>query len=213
MRIQRLMTGLLLAASLLLSQTLIAQAKYKPRPGRPPKGPMTTTAGRGVCYRKPLIVRSLEPQDHIAEFGQTAKLTSTLTFAWSIDNPEDATQLNLEVRLYSSGETGKFISTLPVTQITKNRWIATLTQALEPDRYTWLLANKCNGESRSITSNQAFDVGQLSAKVETAIAAAKTPEQRSSIYAEAGFWYNALDEALLSQQPQTLADLLADIKY
>jgi hypothetical protein len=201
-----------ISLSLVLAIALPAIAAYKPRNRRPPKGPITHTGTRDGCNSQGLLVNPLAPQDHIAEFGQNSSRSTPLTFAWSISNPQAATALNLEVNLYRLGETQAFVTTLPVTQVGKNSWTATIDQPVEPGQYAWQISNKCGASSSTITPFQSFDISPLPTEVETAIAKAKTPMQRSQIYAESGFWYNALNEALVSQPDQTLANLLTDLK-
>jgi hypothetical protein len=201
-----------IALSLVLGIALPAIAAYKPRNRRPPKGPITHTGTRDGCNSQGLLVNPLAPRDHIAEFGQNSSRSTPLTFAWSISNPQAATALNLEVNLYRLGETQAFVTTLPVTQVGKNSWTATIDQPVEPGQYAWQISNKCGASSSTITPFQLFEQSQLPSTVETAIATAKTPAQRSQIYAESGFWYNALNEALVSDQARTIADLLADLQ-
>jgi hypothetical protein len=197
-----------IALSLVLGIALPAIAAYKPRNRRPPSGPMTHTGTRD-CNSKELLVKPLVPPGHIAEFGQNAKKTTPLTLAWSISNPEATTALNLEVDLYRDGTTQSFVTTLPISKLANNRWIATIDQPLEPGFYAWHLSNIC-GASPSIITKVKFEISPLPTEVETAIDQAKTPEQRSQIYAEAGFWYNAVDAAVKSDRPNTLSDLFKE---
>jgi Domain of Unknown Function (DUF928) len=198
-----------LLLGLFLSIGLPANAAYKPRPGRrPPKGNITTPATRDNCNSQSLVVTPISPQDHIAEFGQSPKTPMPITIAWSMANPKSAAKLKLEVNLFrDQGQSQAFVATLTVKSLGNDRWIATLDQPLEPGRYAWQLSN-CD---TSITAFQEFDVSILPTTVSASIDKAKTPRERSQIYAESGFWYNALDEALRSDLPQSLNDLLADL--
>jgi hypothetical protein len=198
-----------ISLGLVLAIALPAMAAYKPRNRRPPKGPITHTGTRDGCNSQGLLVNPLAPRDHIAEFGQNAKNAIPLTLAWSISNPQSATGLNLEVDLYRLGTTQAFVTTLPVTQVGKNSWIATIDQPLKPGFYAWHLSNTCGASPNKITAVE-FEISPLPTEVETAIDQAKTPEQRSQIYAEAGFWYNAVDAAVKSDRPNTLSDLFKE---
>jgi Domain of Unknown Function (DUF928) len=196
-----------LLLGLFLSICLPANAAYKPRPGRrPPKGNITTPAVRDNCGSQNLVVTPIAPQDHIAEFGQSPQTPLPLSIAWSIDNPKAASKLKLEVNLFRLGQSQSLVATLSVKPLGNNRWSATLDQPLEPGRYAWKLSN-CD---TSITAFQELDVSALPTAVSASIGNAKTPRERSQIYAESGFWYNALDEALRSDSPQPLNDLLTD---
>lgn len=196
-----------LLLGLFLSIGLPAYAAYKPRPRRPPKGNITTPATRDNCNSQSLVVKPIDPSDHIAEFGQSPKTLMPLTIAWSIDNPKAASKLKLEVNLFRLGQSQSLVATLSVKPLGNDRWSATLDQPLEPGRYAWKLSN-CD---TSITAFQEFDVSALPTAVSASIDKAKTPKERSQIYAESGFWYNALDEALRSDSPQPLTDLLTDL--
>jgi Domain of Unknown Function (DUF928) len=207
-----------LLLGLFLSIALPAMAAYKPRKGRPPKTRITHTATRDTCNSQDILVAPIEPQDHVAEFGQTPK--TQLTLAWSASErgakPTASRQLNLKVDIYRMGETQSFLTTVPATQIANGRWQASLSESLPIGQYAWKLTNDCGPSATNLTALQEFEVSALPLSVERAITAAKTPAQRSAIYAESGFWYNALDEALRSDPPQALTDLQkfaeADIK-
>ncbi len=190
----------------------IANAAYKPRSRRPPKTRITHTATRDTCNSQDILVTPLEPQNHIAEFGQTAKYVTPLTFAGSISQPQAATQLNLNLDLYHLGHTQAFIATVPVTQTANGKWTASLSQPLAVGLYAWVLTNNCRQSATNITLHQEFEVSAIPSAIAGAIAEAKTAEQRSQVYAASGFWYNALNEALQSDSPQTLTDLMADLE-
>jgi Domain of Unknown Function (DUF928) len=198
-----------LLIGLFLSIGLPANAAYKPRPGRrPPQGNITTPATRDNCNSQNLLIQPIAPLDHIAEFGQSPQTLLPLSIAWSMANPKSAAKLKLEVNLFRDlGQSQALVATLSVKSLGNDRWSATLDQPLEPGRYFWQLSN-CD---KSITSFQEFDVSALPAAVNQSIDKAKTPEERSQIYAESGFWYNSLDAALRSASPQSLSALLADL--
>jgi Domain of Unknown Function (DUF928) len=199
-----------LLIGLFLSIGLPANAAYKPRPGRrPPKGNITTPATRDNCNSQSLVIQPIAPQDHIAEFGQLPKTPLPLTIAWSMANPKSAAKLKLEVNLFrDQGQSQAFVATLAVKSLGNDRWSATLDQPLEPGRYAWKLSN-CD---TSITPFQELDVSALPTAASASIGKAKTPEERSQIYAESGFWHNALDEALRSDSSQPLNNRLADLQ-
>jgi hypothetical protein len=189
----------------------VANAAYKPRNRRPPKTRMTHTATRDICNSQDILVAPIAPEDHVAEFGQTPK--NQLTLAGSVSEREATPtvtanrKLNLKIDIYRMGQTQAFIATVPVTRSANGRWQAGLSESLPIGQYAWQLTNDCGQSTTSITPLQEFEVSALPLSVERAINAAKTPAQRSEIYAESGFWYNALDEALQSDSPQPLTDL------
>jgi hypothetical protein len=196
-------------AALVFIPPPIADAKYRPRNRRPPTRSITQLGSRDTCDGKKLVVKTLAPNQSIPEFGQQAK--SPLTLAWMITTPSVAGQL--EVDIYQMGETQAYVTSLPVRQIGNKQLVAaTLDRPLEAGEYAWQLTYHCKQTAKTIVPLREFTVSALPSAVENAIGKAKTPEQRSQIYAEAGFWYNALDEALMSQQPATLADLLVDLE-
>jgi Domain of Unknown Function (DUF928) len=198
---------------LTLSIAFPASAAYKPRNRRPPTTRITHTATRDTCNGQDILVTPIAPQDHVAEFGQTPK--TPLTLAWSVSErgakptatPTASRKLNLKVDIYRMGQTQSFLTTAPATQIANGRWQASLSEPLPIGQYAWKLTNDCGQSVTNLTALQEFEVSALPLSVERAITAAKTPIQRSAIYAESGFWYNALDEALRSDTPQALTDL------
>jgi Domain of Unknown Function (DUF928) len=201
--------SLIAMAALVFIPPPIADAKYRPRNRRPPTRSITQLGSRDTCDGKKLVVTALAPRQTIPEFGQQPK--SPLTLAWSITTPSVASQL--EVDIYQLGETQAFVTSLPVRQIGNKQLVAaTLDRPLEAGEYAWQLTYRCKQTAKPIVPFQEFTVSALPAAVEKSIGKVKSPEQRSQIYAEAGFWYNALDEALISQQPETLADLLVDLE-
>jgi hypothetical protein len=186
-----------------------AIAAYNPRPGRPPKI-VTQTGTRDRCNTGALIVTPLEPKNHVAEFGQGRD--QAMPIAFTIANPEAATELNLEVDIFRiDPDSQAFVRTLLVRKVAPNRWVAEFNQPFNPGKYMWKLANQCGGSSTPMIISE-FEVSALPSVVSRAIAQAKTPEQRSQIYADSGFWYNALAAAMQSQEPKTLNELLAELE-
>jgi Domain of Unknown Function (DUF928) len=207
--------GLILA--LVAAAVAPAIAGYKPRPTRPPKKGMTHLATRDGCDGEQLTVTLLAPADYVAEFAVPPQKTTPLTLAWSIapaKAPAKASAkatINLKVAIYRYGKTQALVTSVPVSQSANGYWTATLDQALPIGRYAWQLSKQCGQSAKPMTELEEFDVSGMPIGVQSAINQARTPAQRSQIYAAAGFWYNALNEALLSPQPQVLAELLSDL--
>jgi Domain of Unknown Function (DUF928) len=211
-RIRVISIGLILA--IVTASSLPAIAAYKPRSRRPPKHNISSAGSRNPCKGEAFTITALAPQNHIAEFARSAKQTTPLTLAWSITNLKANTKDHLEVSIYRYGETQAFVTSIPITLNADGNWTATLDRPLEVGHYAWQITSQCDQSNslKTATGLEEFDVSELPSALECAIGNAKTPEQRSQIYAEAGFWYNALNEALLSQQAQILPALLSDLK-
>lgn len=204
--------SLFLLAALVFIPSPIADAKYRPRNRRPPTRSITQLGSRDTCDGKKLVVTSLAPRQTIPEYGQHQ---SPLTLAWSIGTSSIASSVvgQLEVDIYQMGKTQAFVASFPVRQIANQPLVvAKLDRSLAAGEYAWQLTYRCKRTAKPIVPLQEFTVSVLPLVVEQSIGRAKTPEQRSQIYADTGFWYNALGEALISQQPATLTDLLIDLE-
>lgn len=197
-----LLSGLTL--SLVLGWTTIAQADYRPpqQPSAPKSG--STAGTRGGCTENAAAgLTVLAPVSYV---GQT---TSTHpTFIWFV--PE-AQSYPLEFRLYREGSDRK----RQVVQAAHLQSTAGIMQYTLPSeqpslsigqRYTWQVVMVCdlNHATRSSVAVANIEVVELPLTFQNQIKTAKTPIDRINLYAQNGFWYDAIAAAFkLPRNPQT----------
>ncbi|NER81321.1 MAG: DUF928 domain-containing protein [Leptolyngbya sp. SIO1D8] len=194
----QLVTGLLLASFTVMSPAAWAQ-QYQPPAGDPPSGPVVSNGTRDSCgenYEIPLTV--LAPAQHV---GQTTSTTPTLAWFAPATPPyriklslyrvnEDQSPELLQQIEYVENASGLVRFTLPEDEF----------QLSSGQRYLWEVSLACTPDSPIY--DQAFvsqlDIRDPSASLVTALATAQTPLEKAEIYAEAGYWYDALREALIA---------------
>jgi hypothetical protein len=200
----------LLSASILtlfLSTVSAAFAKYNPPPDqRAPRGNTSSTGSRGGCLgitKTPLI--ALAPQQHI---GQT--VSTRPTFAWFVP---DSQSYKIEFALYeyTSGNNKKLIKKVELNSspgIMKLSLPESIPDLTVGKTYLWQVAVLCNEgyPSSDLVTRAELEVVSLPMNVKTSLDAVKEPLQRADIYANSGFWYDALSEALKADNtPQSRA--------
>ncbi|OKH38053.1 hypothetical protein NIES2119_10845 [[Phormidium ambiguum] IAM M-71] len=202
--------------TLLLSVVSEAYAGYKaPSTQRAPGGRTSSSGTRGGCLgsaKLPLI--ALAPQQHI---GQT---TSTHpTFAWFVP---DSSELKMLFSLYEYSANGNIKM---VKQVNLKTSPGIMKFSLPKDspgltigkKYLWQIAIICNENypSNDLVTRAELEVVQLQSNVKTLLDTVKDPFQKVDIYANAGLWYDALDEALKTdnnlQSRKVVTSLLEDL--
>ena len=188
-----------------LSMAPVALSKY--RPPETPSAPKDTgsNATRGSCESNPTAgLTALAPLSHV---GQTS--TQHPTFVWFVP---DRTPRPLQFHLYTS--TGQ---PLYKTQMQSQSGITHFTlprsqpELVIGQSYVWQVVLVCNPNvsSTNIVAAAKIQVVKPSPTLQTQLAAAQTPQQRSDLYAESGLWYDAVVEASKSPQSQfAVLDLL-----
>ncbi len=183
--------------ALLLGLTVIplpAIAKYKP-PKQPsaPSGPITSTGTRGGCSRdRKTSLTALAPHQHV---GQTT--ASHPTFLWYIPESDS---YPLRFQLYEKSATGKQL--LYTTQLQSIPGL--MQHTLPPNqaglakgrRYSWQVILLCNPNrpSTAVVAGAEVDMVSVPTILSNSLASITQPEHRSRLYAESGFWYDALAE-------------------
>ena len=179
---------------LLVGIPLPVSAKYKPpKQTSAPSGPTTSTGRRGGCSRdRKTSLTALAPHQHV---GQTT--TSYPTFLWYV--PE-SNPYPLRFQLYALGATGKQL--LYTTQFHSTPGL--MQHKLPPNqaglvkgrRYSWQVILFCNPNrpSTAVVAGAKIDVMSLPTTLSNSLASMNQSENRSMLYAESGFWYDALAE-------------------
>ena len=200
----QLTNGLLLTLLSLTSLSMMAPAvwaqQYQPPTGEPPGGPRGSNGSRDACgeaYAIPLT--GLAPLQHM---GQTT--TTTPTFVWFI--PATA-QYSITLSFYKSSEGSRPELLHEVEYSDTTSGIVEFTLPADDEfelslnqPYEWQVSIDCN--PNSLGYDQSFvstlEITEPPTTLTEALAAAQTPVEKATIYAEAGYWYDALREAMIA---------------
>ena len=171
--------------------------QYQPPTGDPPGGPRGSNGSREGCGRAYGIpLTALAPTQHV---GQTT--TTTPTFIWFIPatspyridlsfytfNDDQQRELLHQVE-YVDSTSGLVKFTLPADEFN-----------LSPGQvYQWQVSIACTPDGPSYDQSfiSTLEVVAPPDSLTTALATAQTPAEKAEIYAEAGYWYDALREAM-----------------
>lgn len=202
--------------TLFLSIASAAFAGYNPPSGqRAPRGNTTSTGPRGGCSGgSNVTLTALAPQQHI---GQTVSLRPT--FAWFVP---DSQSYKMEFALYeyTSGNNKKLLKKIELNSsqgIMKLSLPESIPDLTVGKTYFWQVAVLCNEgyPSSDLTTKAELEIVPLPTNVKTSLDTIKNPLQRSDIYANSGFWYDALSEALTAdntlQSRATISTLLEEL--
>lgn len=208
---QPIACGLLVCCWLIQAPGAIAG--YQP-PANPsaPKGSTTTTGVRGACTNGLTFgITALAPHSHV---GQTA--STHPTFAWYV---QDTQPYEMRFQLYRLAGMQQPRQQVYEMQMQTQPGIMQLTLPKDQagltigERYEWQVVMICdpNRPSQSAVAKAELEVATLPAALKSAIAAAN--RDISQLYAEAGFWYDALAASLQSGSTtrQTTLALLQDL--
>ena len=209
------LTSCLLCLSLAVTNTALAE--YKKPPGThndAPKGESTTMTGirgKGSCSEQATTkLTALAPYSHP---GQSAN--SHPTFAWHIPDPEsypvlfrlyeyDATQRNGKDKTIAK----KPLSSTPgIMSYTLPSGSPGLTVG---QKYGWEVILVCNpnSPSQSLVAGAEIDIVNQPAEIETKLNNTSQANgiTKADIYAQAGLWYDALAEVVVTpNDPQAKA--------
>jgi len=215
----QLLTSFVLSLS--LAVTPPAQAEYKPGSTQvSPSGNTTILGQRGGCEnieRLPPAV--LAPLKHV---GQTVSVRPT--FAWFIP---DSQPFPIEFKVFELAKDGSVKKLVQKIELQSSPGIMKLS-LLENQpgltvgqRYLWQVAIVCdsNHPSSDLVASAEIQVVEMPPTLKTALSATQNHQERSNLYAEAGVWYDALQEALepaeglkLGQVASTLLEELAKLE-
>ena len=202
--------------TLMLANTVIAAYTPPTNPSRP-KGPVASGGTRtGACSAsKETSLTVLAPISHV---GKT--VSKQPTFAWFVP---DAKSYPMEFTLYEYNSNGKpeeiksfKLSSKPGIMkysIPKNQLNFSVGK-----RYRWQIALLCdpNNPSKDLSAEAELEIAQIPNNLASQIAQTTNSIQKARIYAEEGFWYDALAETLISSQNQqfklTLLGELSDLE-
>ena len=209
----QLAAGFLLTSFTVTPLAALAQA-YQPPAGDPPSGPVVSSGTRDSCgenYEIPLTV--LAPTQHV---GQTA--TTTPTLAWFVPTT-DTYRIKLSLYTINENQTPELLQQIQYVESASGIVSFTLPeeefQLNLGQRYLWEVNLACIPDSP--TYSQLFiselDIQEPSAALISALAVAQTPLERAEVYAGAGYWYDALREALIASENSDTDDLARSLLY
>lgn len=186
-----------------------ARAQYVPPTGEAPQGPTVANGARSGCGDR-FDFAALAPVGHV---GRTSGAAPHLS--WFVDA---AAPYRVEVSFYRPTDAGPPELLEPLhEEIVRSAGVADrsfleLAEQLESgQRYYWQIAIACDPESPSY--DRVFvaelDIVAPSPELAAALAAAGDRDGQARVYAEAGYWYDALREATDPQKVLLLEELAA----
>ncbi|MBD2019123.1 DUF928 domain-containing protein [Leptolyngbya sp. FACHB-36] len=183
-----------IVATVLLSLWIAPEALAKYRPPKRPSAPKTTgtntTRGGSCDPNANSKLTALVPFSHV---GQTS--SSHPTFAWFVP---DRQPYPLQFRLFRSNGQPLYRTTLQ-SQTGIMQFSLPQTQAgLEIGQsYLWQVVLVCNPAVPLTNWVAAAEIAVVKPDpaLQSQLATAQTPQQRSDLYAESGLWYDALAAA------------------
>lgn len=219
---RRLLTGqscFLLATGLLFTSFALAPLnswaqQYQPPTGDPPSSPRVPAGTRDSCgetYEIPLTV--LAPSQHV---GQTTTITPTLAWFVPTTTPH---RINLSLYTVNEGQPPELVNQLEYVESASGLVTFTVSEdefhLRSGQRYLWEFNLACTPDS--LIYDQAFvselDIREPSPSVTAALATAQTPLERAEIYASAGYWYDALREALIASDNSSTNSSVRSLLY
>jgi hypothetical protein len=201
---RRLLTGCILSLTLVTAP--VALAIYKP-PAQPsaPKNPTTTTGRRGGCLgNAKTTLTALAPRTHV---GQT--ISTHPVFAWFVP---DLQPLPMKFRLYKYGSNGDRQLVKQIELQSSPGIVKVALPKNEPglavgQTYNWQVVLLCNPNhpSSALVTGAQIKVVEMPPALRPALTTTRDAIARAELYAQAGFWYNALGEALASEKSRAKA--------
>ncbi|MFP5269405.1 DUF928 domain-containing protein [Coleofasciculus sp.] len=197
----------LLILSLSLVVTPTALAEYVPPPDQKPPSDYTTSSGpRGGCEGDGIPLTALAPKTHVG-----ATLSTHPTLAWFVP---DSTIKPMEFRLYEYDAQGKPKPVGQPIQLESSPGIMMLSLAREQleltvgKTYLWQVTILCDSDNDSsdLIARADMQVVQMPLALEEKLAQVKPGLATVELYASAGFWYDAMGEALQLAPPWQLGE-------
>jgi hypothetical protein len=191
-RINASKTIILFTLSLLLTVTPIAIAGYKPPPNQEPPGDYSKSTGIRGCP----TITVLAPKTHV---GQTVSLHPT--FVWSIAGAEEQDARfsdSTEFRLFELTSNGRVKQMGNAIEIKNSPGIMTRSlsgeQLTVAQKYLWQVAVRCPGGD--VIQRAEIKVTEMPSALKQTLSTTEERAKKADFYAEAGFWYDAIAEAL-----------------
>ncbi len=202
----KLVLSLAIGGALLVAPAALAIKYKKPPHPTAPRGASTGGGVRGGCDgTDPIGLTALAPLgEHV---GQTTSTRPTLT--WFTPNPA----LPTKVMLYRLGDVSETPIATPVLMANPN--VPGMMQVQLPQElalnqiYSWRVIVDCPAGSKLVAKAQIIVV-KPTPDVETALGQLKGLSKAEG-YADAGFWYDTLAEALSLSPPAAAQDTVRSL--
>ena len=205
--------GLLLTSFSIMGSAALAQ-QYQPPTGDPPSGSTGSNASRLSCgeqYEIPLTI--LAPTRHVA---QTTTITPTL--AWFIP-ATDPYRISLSLYTVNQDQPPELLQQLEYVESASGIVRFTLPEdkfeLTSGQRYLWQVSLACTPDSpiydQSFVSE--LEIKDPPASLTAALITAQTPLEKAELYAAAGYWYDALREALIAADKSDTARIARSLLH
>jgi hypothetical protein len=183
--------------SLFLFLPTVVQATYSPSSRKPPSDHSRAGGSRG-CPGDAIPLTSLAPNTFV---GTTTSLRPTFVWFTSKAQPTEfrLSELDANNQAKQIGVPQKLKSIPGINQLVLPSSLPSLTVG---KRYLWQVSIDCQGGS--LMQRAEFLVVQKTPNLEMKLSSATNDSQKANIYAEAGLWYEALEQALKVAPPGKL---------
>lgn len=199
-----LVTGCVLTIS--LTTASLAIARYVPPRNQKPPGEYSRTGGGRGCPEDKIPLTILAPKKHIGE--TTSRYP---TFAWFVSNSYevDFRIFEFDANNQPSKPIGKPVL-LPNSSGVNKYSLPENQQGLTVgQKYLWQAAIKC--QQGYLVERAEFKVVEMPASLSKKLSMTEDAAKKADLYAEAGLWYNALDEALKVSQEKKIAKIVTTL--
>jgi len=203
-----------LAASCVLSLVLLVgpevMAVYEPGTQKPVPTDRKLDGGttRG-CSGEGMPLTVLASRNYV---GRT--ISRHPTFAWFVPNDSAAKPIEFTLYEWVPGGKPKEVYKRPLLSSPRVMKLSPFSgneAGLQPGKeYFWQVITHCDPDNPSgdLVSEASFEVVAMPATIlQSKLTKALNSNDKANIYAEAGLWYNALEEALKLAQPSKLGEL------
>jgi hypothetical protein len=192
--------------SISLTTASLVMARYIPPSGQQPPGDYSRTGGRRGCPEDKIPLTILAPNKHI---GQTTSRYPT--FAWFVSNSYqvDFRIFEFDANARPSKPIGKPVLLPKSSGINKYSLPESQSGLTVGQKYLWQVAIKC--QQGYLVERAEFKVVEMPASLSKKLSLTEDGATKADLYAEAGLWYNALDEALKVSQEKKIEKIVSNL--
>lgn len=191
----KLLPSLVILSCFFVVNIVFATSPNRPTTGRTrPQNPTIGGGGRGGCN----LAKAKETLTILSPiYGRT--VSTRPVFSWFVP---DTKSYPMELYLYEYDEKGKGEEILAKIPLQSKLGIMNYTFPQEKvalsvgKRYIWQIVLICdnNNQVKDVIAEAVFEVVNIPASLNSQLKSAKTNRERSELYAQFGFWYDAFAE-------------------
>lgn len=197
------------ALSLALIVTPAALAAYEPGDQKPAPTDRSSDGGttRG-CSGGDMPLTVLASRNYV---GRT--ISPHPTFAWFVPGDSASKPMQFTIYEWVPGDKPKEVRKMSLQSspgIMKLSPFSDSEPGLQSGKeYSWQVVIHCDPDNPSgdLVSEASIEIVEMPAAVQSKLNRAVNSFEKANIYAEAGLWYNALDEALKLAEPSKLGEV------